>query len=197
VVYVPGERLLPRRDPELAELTEQEEVDYGRYMGPRYRPGVELDRAVNVLKRDAALGILAERQALHNAAAVGPDSLHDIIPRILASFAGGTLGRLNAAGNSLQLMIYFGDASHSVPFDSLGSGQKEIITTLYLIWRHTRGTPSVVLIDEPELHLNAQWHGQFVDQLRELAPWNQYILATHSADIMGSVPDSRRVLLVP
>jgi predicted ATP-binding protein involved in virulence len=72
-----------------------------------------------------------------------------------------------------------------------------VIATLFLIWRNTAEQPGIVLIDEPELHLNAEWHGDFVEQLRKLAPRNQYILATHSEEIFRSVDESRRALLVP
>ena len=80
-------------------------------------------------------------------------------------------------------------------FDGLSSGQKEIISTLFLIWYHTKDKPSVVFIDEPELHLNAQWHRSLVNRLMKLAPNNQYIMATHSEDIMDSVEEDRRILL--
>jgi predicted ATP-dependent endonuclease of OLD family len=80
-------------------------------------------------------------------------------------------------------------------FETLSSGQKEIISTLFTIWSATYHQPSVVLIDEPELHLNAEWQRIFVSKLAELAPKNQYILATHSEEIFASVPKERRLLL--
>ncbi|NQU64387.1 MAG: AAA family ATPase, partial [SAR324 cluster bacterium] len=66
----------------------------------------------------------------------------------------------------------------------------------FLIWHHTQKSPCVVLIDEPELHLNSQWHRGFVKKLINLAPHNQYIIATHSEDIMDSVDEDRRILLL-
>jgi predicted ATP-dependent endonuclease of OLD family len=79
----------------------------------------------------------------------------------------------------------------------LSSGQKEMIATLFLIWKNTKKQPSIVLIDEPELHLNAEWHGDFVRQLYKLAPQNQYILATHSEEIFRSVDERHRSVLIP
>lgn len=79
--------------------------------------------------------------------------------------------------------------------DGLGSGQREIIATLFLIWSTTRHRPSIVLIDEPELHLNAEWQRIYVSKLAELAPNNQYILATHSEEIFASVTKDRRIIL--
>jgi predicted ATP-binding protein involved in virulence len=77
----------------------------------------------------------------------------------------------------------------------LSSGQKEIIATLFLIWYQTRNKPGIVLIDEPELHLNPEWHRDFIRQLGRIAPNNQYIIATHSEDIFASVDKDRRFLL--
>ena len=52
-----------------------------------------------------------------------------------------------------------------------------------------------MLIDEPELHLNAEWHSQFIRYLYKLAPHNQYIIATHSQYIAESVEPYQRLLL--
>ncbi len=80
--------------------------------------------------------------------------------------------------------------------DGLSSGQKEVISTLFLIWSSTYKSPKVVLIDEPEMHLNMQWHINFIRKLNELAPDNQYIVATHAEGIMASVPKGNRILLI-
>jgi predicted ATPase len=81
--------------------------------------------------------------------------------------------------------------------DALSSGQKEMITTLFLTWHHTRDNPGLVLIDEPELHLNAEWQIKFVRLLFKLAPQNQYIFATHSEFVFRSVQEDRRILIGP
>lgn len=115
---------------------------------------------------------------------------------LIEDFAGGRVDKLRPGPHgSLELRVapVNGDASFS--FDGLSSGQKEIIATLFLIWYATRDEPSVVLIDEPELHLNAEWQRMFVHRLAELAPHNQYILATHSEEIFASVSESHRIML--
>ena len=80
-------------------------------------------------------------------------------------------------------------------FDDLSSGQKEIISTLFCIWFYTRYGKSIVLIDEPELHLNMSWQLMFVQMLKKIAPNNQYIMATHSEAVMRLVPFNHRILL--
>lgn len=118
--------------------------------------------------------------------------LNDIIER----YAGGKLGRLRPlAGNGYDIRIDPGGRAKSFTINGLSSGQMEVISTLFLIWHATRDMPSVVLIDEPELHLNAEWHGEFVSSLVESAPQNQYVLATHSEDVMASVAPECRIIL--
>ncbi len=123
----------------------------------------------------------------------GMDKLNELV----AFYAGGTIGKLRpSSDNTVDFRITPINGESSFSFDGLSSGQKEIISTLFMIWLHTKDRPSVVLIDEPELHLNAQWHGKFVKKLASLVPGNQYILATHSEDVMDAVNKDRRILLV-
>lgn len=79
--------------------------------------------------------------------------------------------------------------------DGLSSGQKEIISTIFMIWMTTLNNPSVVIIDEPELHINVEWHKSYISDLLKYAPNNQYILATHSELIMGSVEKEQRLYI--
>lgn len=120
------------------------------------------------------------------------DQLNGLIQR----YCGGKVENLRALpDNKIDIRIQPDNGDKSFSFDGLSSGQKEMIATLFLIWRNSREHPCIVLIDEPELHLNAEWHGDFVEQLRKLAPKNQYILATHSEEMFRSVDESRRALL--
>ena len=115
---------------------------------------------------------------------------------LIRQYAGGQLGRLKVIDDDeIDIRIELASQSRSFTFNALSSGQIEIISTLFLIWHATRDAPSVVLIDEPELHLNAEWHSGFVSSLIELAPRNQYILATHSEDVMASVAPECRIIL--
>ena len=116
--------------------------------------------------------------------------------KLLSIYAGGEISKLRPrADNTIDFRIDPKGGGDSFTFDGLSSGQKEIVSTLFLIWYYTQERPAVVLIDEPELHLNAQWHRRFVNSLFDLAPHNQYIVATHSVDVMDSVDEDRRLLL--
>ena len=127
----------------------------------------------------------------------GSDTTIKALNDLMLAYAGGTINKLRPSpDNTIDFRVNPGRRdSESFTFDGLSSGQKEIISTLFLIWNHTKNHPSVVFIDEPELHLNAQWHRRFVKNLVSLAPQNQYIVATHSEDIMDSVGEDRRALL--
>ncbi len=115
---------------------------------------------------------------------------------MIKKYAGGTIKKLRPSpDNTVDFRINPIGEGESFTFDGLSSGQKEIISTLFLIWRYSKTMQGIVLIDEPELHLNVEWHHDFVKLVHELAPHNQYIFATHSEDIFSSVPEDRRLLL--
>lgn len=89
-----------------------------------------------------------------------------------------------------------------VEFRDIGSGAVSFITTLMVIWQATRffgpsfdACPHLVLVDEPELHLNAWLQQRFVRELERIAPHNQYVLATNSEEVFASVLPHQRLLL--
>ena len=103
--------------------------------------------------------------------------------------------RMKSEGKALEPMVKHIDTTREFRLDGLSSGQKELVSLLFLVWLHSQDGPRIVLIDEPELHLNAQWHRRLVRWLGDLAPHNQYILATHSEEIFGAVDKRHRILL--
>ena len=117
--------------------------------------------------------------------------------RLVKIYAGGKIGKLRPEpDSSLDIRIQHLDRpDSSFSFDGLSSGQKEVISTLFLVGQLSSMSNAIVLIDEPELHLNAEWHAELVRQLFEVAPHNQYILASHSQQIFASVAPERRLLL--
>lgn len=116
---------------------------------------------------------------------------------LLCTYASVKIGKLRPyRNNTIDVQVEkLDEPGKGFSIDGLSSGQKEIIATLFLVWNATYKNPSVVLIDEPELHLNLQWHNGFVRKLVELAPDNQYIMATHAEAIMASVDRPNRIML--
>ena len=80
--------------------------------------------------------------------------------------------------------------------DLLSSGQIEIFTFAgdLIISKWPQG---IIVIDEPELHLDPQWHRQVLKALQFLKPECQIIVATHSPEIYDSVLSFERHFLVP
>ena len=99
---------------------------------------------------------------------------------LIMKYARRTISKLRLSKDStIDIRINTVDSDDSFSFDGLSSGQREIISMLFLIWFLTRIRPSVVLINEPELLSNAREHRKFINDLVSLAPLKQYILATH------------------
>ena len=118
------------------------------------------------------------------------------LKELTVSYAGGDLEKIRfLKDNRADVIFKADDGGNEISIDGLSSGEKEIISTLFMIWHYTRDSPSIVLIDEPELHLNAQWHRRFINDLTNIAPHNQYVIATHSEYIMDSAATRHRALL--
>lgn len=78
------------------------------------------------------------------------------------------------------------DGIHDIDF--LSSGEKEVLMTYTNILR-MKLTGSVILFDEPDLHLNAALERKLVGRLSNIvAAGNQIWIATHSLEIIGIVP---------
>jgi energy-coupling factor transporter ATP-binding protein EcfA2 len=184
-------------NPELGMLAD----DYGRVSSLAWRRRMAMGRvgtAVSAFKLEVLRSLMGQASLFEGLDQQESEGILETLNNLIERYCGGRIDKLRAlADNRVDIRIAPRNARESFSFDGLSSGQKEMIATLFLIWRNTRDQPSVVLIDEPELHLNAEWHADFVEQLRRLAPRNQYILATHSEDIFRSVDESRRAILLP
>ena len=161
-----------------------------------FRMRRRLDFSASHFKMTILRSLMQRADLFESMEVENPDMVIDRLNDLLKFYAGGSISKLRpGADNTVDIRIAPDGGGESFTFDGLSSGQKEIISTLFLVWYHTKDRPSVVLIDEPELHLNPQWHRSFVSKLFALAPHNQYIVATHSVDVMDSVEEDRRVIL--
>lgn len=69
------------------------------------------------------------------------------------------------------------------PFDTAASGE---LVVLHYLTQFTFPRPvnnSLILIDEPELHLHPKWVRQLYDALPAIGENNQFIMTTHSPDL--------------
>jgi hypothetical protein len=188
-------RKVQEGNPNLAAMVDEPmgraRMMYGR---TRYGPAVS---AISAFKIEMLRSLLGGAELFEGFDKTDSEATVEFLNGLLKRYAGGSIEKLRPLpDNSLDFRITTGSGA-SFAFDGLSSGQKEIVSTLFLIWRHSQQSPCIVLIDEPELHLNAEWHADFVERLQEYGPNNQYILATHSEQIFGCVGEDRRALLVP
>lgn len=98
------------------------------------------------------------------------------------------------AGKSKMPFALFLQRDHDqklLALNDLSSGELEIFCFLGVL---VSKIPQVdqVYIDEPELHLNQQWHSVLIHALRTVNPSAQFIVATHSPEIWNSVLSSQR-----
>ncbi len=172
---------------------------------PRTRMAISRNRlggrpisTISAFKTEMLASLLGQASLFEGMSASQSKATAEKLNELLLRYTGGKIDQLrNLTGGSIDFRVRRDGSEDSFTFDALSSGQKEIVSTLFLIWRHSEENPAIVLIDEPELHLNAEWHADFVRQLTRLAPRNQYILATHSEHIFGSVDSDHRAILIP
>ncbi|MDY3553935.1 ATP-binding protein [Gemmata sp. JC717] len=83
-----------------------------------------------------------------------------------------------------------------VPVDALSSGQLELFA-LFGALMLVKFRDGILVIDEPELHLDPQWHALMIRAIRRFLPSAQLLIATHSPKVFDSVMSFQRHFLVP
>lgn len=74
--------------------------------------------------------------------------------------------------------------------DSLSSGERQlIIMTANILFNRKTGQSSIIIIDEPELSLHMRWQEMFSEKILGISPKTQFIMATHSPEIVGELED--------
>ena len=186
-------RKVQELNPELGMMAD----DYPRSYDMRRRSGIR-NNPVSSFKLEILRSLMGQASLFEDTDKEQSQHVLSQLNSLIQRYCGGQIEHLRPLpDNKVDIRIKPINGRDSFSFDGLSSGQKEMIATLFLIWKNTKDQPSIVLIDEPELHLNAEWHGDFVRQLHQLAPHNQYILATHSEEMFRSVDERHRAVLVP
>lgn len=88
------------------------------------------------------------------------------------------------------------DIPSMVPLDRLSSGEIALFAFSGPLLFRDRPA-DFVLIDEPEQHLHGAWQARLLPALRELSPTSQFIVATHSTEILQATLSYERFILVP
>jgi predicted ATPase len=88
------------------------------------------------------------------------------------------------------------DNGNEFPFDSLSSGEREVINIAFdFLLRRPRDC--IVVFDEPELHLHPELSYRLVQVLQRIGANNQFIFTTHSPDLITASLDRTVVFLAP
>ena len=87
-------------------------------------------------------------------------------------------------------------ASQPMAFGTLSSGEQEVVKIAFdLVWKQI--THSIILIDEPELHLHPTLAFRLIETLKEFGGGtNQLILFTHSADLISTYFSAGNVFFI-
>jgi energy-coupling factor transporter ATP-binding protein EcfA2 len=107
-------------------------------------------------------------------------AINTVIERF--DFFTGDSKQLIINANSLKVRI--GKNNHSI--SKLSSGERHILTLFTLLLDQGRHR-DFIIIDEPEISLNAVWQEALLPTLEELLPNCQIIVASHSALLAESV----------
>jgi hypothetical protein len=188
LMYFHSYRKIPEGRWEFGQLVE----------GGRYRQGT--GSPITTFKFEILRALMSREGLFEDFDAVEAKEVLETLDKLMKRYAHVAIGKLRLSPESTIDVRVIPDNANNGPsysFDSLSSGQKEIISTLFLIGRYGQKYPGIVLIDEPELHLNIEWHRSLIKDMCQSAPGNQYIIATHSPDIFEAVDKDRRLLLVP
>lgn len=96
------------------------------------------------------------------------------------------MAQIKPSSNSIR---YFDDDGTERDFSQLSSGEKEVIAITFDI-QLQNPEDCIIVIDEPELHLHPELSYRLIKNLNSIGKNNQFILFTHSADIIGSSFDT-------
>lgn len=85
---------------------------------------------------------------------------------------------------SSQNQLVMKTKSGHISLNELSSGEKQMIILLGQIYL-SDSKPILYIADEPEVSLHVKWQDKIVDALLTINPGAQFLLATHSPDVIG------------
>jgi len=81
------------------------------------------------------------------------------------------------------------NADGTITFQELSEGEQQLLTVLGLL-RFTRSDESLILLDEPDTHLNPLWKWQYIDLLEKIVrrpESTQIFITTHDPLVIGGL----------
>lgn len=100
---------------------------------------------------------------------------------------------VDATNDDLSLKVRI-PTGVDLPFQDLSSGEKEVFFILSFFLRNDI-SDSIIIIDEPELHLHPELARKLLHLMRRIKPQNQIWCATHSAELIDEAGRERTFYL--
>ena len=97
------------------------------------------------------------------------------------------------SGEGAFEVYYKREGLPALSVDDLSAGQLELFLFLASLVLND-GREGFIFIDEPELHLDPQWHAPIVRTLMQMQPRAHFIAATHSPEIYDAAMSIRAAL---
>jgi predicted ATPase len=95
----------------------------------------------------------------------------------------------------LQRLQYVQDGQ-TFDFDNLSSGEREVVNIAF-DFQLRQPRDCIVFFDEPELHLHPELSYKLLRTLRSIGERNQFILSTHSPEVISASLDQSVVFVAP
>lgn len=80
-------------------------------------------------------------------------------------------------------------SGRNLTVDELSSGERQLVilfaNVIFNKYKNSKLSSEILIIDEPEISLHIRWQEKFIDSLFEASNNTQFIIATHSPDIIG------------
>lgn len=139
------------------------------------------------------------------------DSIHDDELALVNAALGEAVENIKGLRYDLKqksLLVEWQSNTTTI-FDNLSDGQRSVICLIADIARRmcllnpqlgmevTQQTPGIVLIDELDMHLHPQWQRILTNGLQKAFPAVQFIVASHSPQVLGELKPEQIILLRP
>lgn len=147
------------------------------------------------------LGWLRERVSIENAIKINEDLNHqDALLTSLREAIHIAVGYSikTGMGGDKSLKVFFEQENKKFEFDQLSAGERKRILFVFEVvhFLHKYSSedadifqlPAVVMIDEIELHLHPKWQRSIVADLCKTFPHIQFIITTHSPQVVSGLP---------
>lgn len=136
-------------------------------------------------QEDGLAAVINEIASIESEASVlrrPKDQLQDLLNKLFLN------KQIDLSSGNIRVALNAGGDKKLLKLSQLSSGEKQ---ALYILIHALRAERNSLIVDEPELSMHIDWQRQLIDSIHMLNPSTQMLMATHSPEIMATVPDER------